>query len=121
MVHHIKNQQLPHQNLPLIFGCRTRKDLLYFDEMTALQKELPGFSYSPVLSRESWEGRTGYVHQVYLDLIRENKPKEAAGSDAALKPSRFFLCGWKDMIDEAKNKITGEGYTKKDIVQEIYG
>jgi CDP-4-dehydro-6-deoxyglucose reductase len=121
MVHHIKKQQLPHKGLHLIFGCRTRKDLLYFDEMTALEKELPGFRYSPVLSRESWEGRTGYVHQVYLDLIRENKPKETAGDAAALKPSRFYLCGWKAMIDEAKNKITGEGYTKKDIVQEIYG
>ena len=29
---------------------------------------MEGFTYIPVLSREQWEGRSGYVHPVYEEL-----------------------------------------------------
>ena len=109
MVNHIKNHNIPHQNIYLVFGCRTKNTLLYYNELTALQNELPGFKYLPTLSREEWEGHSGYVHTIYEALCAERKP------------ANFFLCGWKGMIDEAKKKITDMGYDKKAIHQEIYG
>ena len=109
MVNHIKNHNIPHQNIYLVFGCRTKNTLLYYNELTALQNELPGFKYLPTLSREEWEGHSGYVHTIYEALCAERKP------------ANFFLCGWKGMIDEAKKKITDMGYDKKVIHQEIYG
>ena len=109
MVHHIKNYNIAHKNIYLLFGTRTKADLLYFDELTQLQKDLPGFHYLPVLSREDWEGKKGYVHAVYEELC------------VAKQPAHFFLCGWKGMIDEAKKRITDMGYDKKAIHQEIYG
>lgn len=109
MVNHIKNHQIQHNGIHLIFGCRTKDTLLYYNEMMQLQKELPGFHYHPILSREEWEGKTGYVHIVYEELCKEQKP------------ANFFLCGWKGMIDEAKKKIVELGYDKKSIHQEIYG
>jgi len=33
----------------------------------------------------------------------------------------FMLCGWKNMIDEAKHKLVDMGYDKKDIHLELYG
>ncbi|MEP6844407.1 MAG: oxidoreductase, partial [Panacibacter sp.] len=77
-----------------------------------LEKELPSFHYIPTFSREepAANKRTGYVHAVYEDLLRENK-----------HDARFFLCGWKNMIDEAKQRITGLGYDRKDIHLELYG
>jgi len=109
MVHHIFEQGIAHQHIWLIFGCRTQADLLYHDEMKSLQEKMPGFSYIPVLSREKWEGRTGYVHAVYEELCADRKP---AG---------FFLCGWKGMVDEATARILDMGYAKPDIHTEIYG
>ena len=109
MIHHIKNQQIPHKNLYLIFGCRTQSTLLYYNELVQLQQELPGFNYIPVLSREEWQGKTGYVHHVYEEICADRRP------------AYFYLCGWKGMLDEAKRKLLEMGYDKKVIHMEIYG
>ena len=109
MVHHIKNNNIPHQNIYLVFGCRTKSSLLYYDELKKLQEEMPGFFYIPTLSREQWDGNTGYVHAIYESLCMERKPAD------------FFLCGWKGMIDDAKKTILNMGYDKRSIHQEIYG
>ena len=109
MINHIKNNNIAHNNIYLVFGCRTKNTLLYFDELSKLQENLPGFQYIPTLSREEWEGRSGYVHPIYESLCAERRP------------ANFFLCGWKGMIDEAKKRITEMGYDRKEIHQEIYG
>lgn len=120
MAHHIKNNQVPHKNIYLIFGTRTRADLLYHDDLDQLQHELAGFHFIPVLSREAWEGRTGYVHMVYEEICRAGQTKAPDGSLQVL-PASFFLCGWKDMIHEARQRIVALGYDRKDIHQELYG
>lgn len=109
MAHYLHHHQVPHKNIYLIFGCRTQKDLLYHEEMKALEKKMPGFQYLPTLSREQWEGRTGYVHSIYEELCAEKKP------------AHFFLCGWKNMIDEARQRIQAMGYDRKAIHLELYG
>lgn len=109
MVHHIHNKKIPHKNITLIFGCRTKDTILYYEEMKELAASVESFTYIPVLSRETWEGRTGYVHQVYEELCKDKKP---AG---------FLLCGWRGMIDDAKTRIVEMGYDQKDIHVEIYG
>lgn len=109
MVQHIYLQQQAHKGIHLIFGCRNKADLLYYEELTALEAALPGFHYYPTLSREHWEGHNGYVHDVYKKLCAD-RPE-----------AFFFLCGWKHMIDDAKAGILDMGYTKKDIHQELYG
>jgi CDP-4-dehydro-6-deoxyglucose reductase len=109
MLHHIKNTGTDHKKIYLIFGSRKKEDLLYYNELTALQSELPKYHYLPTLSREQWEGKTGYVHAVYEELC------------AGRQPASFFLCGWKEMIDEAKKRIQEMGYEKKSIHLELYG
>lgn len=107
MAHHIKNHNLPHNKIYLIYGTRTQKDLLYYDELRNLGLEK--FQYIPTLSRENWNGRTGYVHAIYEELCAEKQP------------AVFLLCGWKNMIDEAKQRIQAMGYDRKSIHQELYG
>lgn len=109
MIHDIYRHHRPAKNIHLLFGCRHREDLLYYDELKALEAEHPSFHYHPVLSREQWEGHHGYVHAVYESLCKD-KPE-----------ALFFLCGWKNMVDEAKQRILALGYEKKDIHQELYG
>lgn len=109
MVHYINNHNIPHKNIYLVFGCRTKNTLLYYEEMKKLQEGMENFFYIPTLSREQWEGNSGYVHSIYESLCMERKP------------ASFFLCGWKGMIDDAKKTITEMGYDRKEIHVEIYG
>jgi glycine betaine catabolism B len=115
MLHHITLHNVPHKNVYLIFGTRKKENLLYYEELKTLAANNPGIHYIPVLSREEWESATGYVHQVYKDLIATKKNSDA------LPPAHFYLCGWKNMIDEAKATITEMGYDRKAIHQELYG
>jgi len=112
MVHWIHQQKIAHKNIHLIFGCRKLTDQLYGSELKALEPLENNFYYHPVFSREDAvpDGAyKGYVHGVYEQLL------------AAKNPAQFYLCGWKNMIDEAKQRIMAAGYDKKDIHLEIYG
>jgi CDP-4-dehydro-6-deoxyglucose reductase len=115
MIHWIKDQKISHKKIHLIFGCRTKANLLYYEEMKALENELEGFSYHPILSREKWEGKTGYVHSIYLDLCKK------ASDESEPASAYFLLCGWRPMIDEAKRNLLELGYDKKTIHVELYG
>lgn len=116
MVHHIYLHNIPHRSINLIFGTRKKKDLLYAGELKQLETALEGFHFLPTLSREQWDGCCGYVHAVYENLVREKM-----NGDETPPPAQFFLCGWKAMIDEAKQRIQGLGYDRKAIHQELYG
>lgn len=109
MMHYIKTHQLEHKKVDLVFGTRTQADLLYADEMKQLEEALPNFTFHPTLSREDWSGHKGYVHNIYESLCK------------GVPPKKFLLCGWKVMIDEAKQRIQAMGYDRKAIHQELYG
>jgi ferredoxin-NADP reductase len=113
MLQNMKRNKISHKNVYLIFGTRLLKDCLYYEELRALQNDIEGYFYLPTFSREVEENasiRKGYVHAVYEEIISENKPT-----------AYFYLCGWKNMIDEAKQRILALGYDKKDIHLELYG
>lgn len=116
MTHCIRLHNVPHKNIYLIFGTRTKDDLLYFDELKRLEQEVENFHYIPTLSREQWDGCCGYVHAIYENLVREK-----ISANGELPAAGFYLCGWKNMIDEAKKRIQGLGYDRKSIHQELYG
>jgi ferredoxin-NADP reductase len=112
MLQNIKRYNISHKNIYLIFGTRYFKDCLYYQELKALESEIENYFYLPTFSREAEEThvRKGYVHSVYEEIIMKNRSH-----------SYFYLCGWKNMIDEAKQRILGLGYDKKDIHLELYG
>jgi len=112
MAHYIHKHNIPHKKIYLIFGCRKYGDALYSEELKELEAEMKTFLYIPTFSREtpSADKKTGYVHAVYEELLQAEKSE-----------AKFYLCGWKNMIDEAKQRITGLGYDRKDIHLELYG
>jgi ferredoxin-NADP reductase len=109
MVQELANKKMLTQNISIIFGTRQQSDLLYAQELFDLQKQYPNFNYIPVLSREKWEGKMGYVHAVYQELAA-NKPD-----------AEFMLCGWRAMIDEARTTLASMGYSKEKVHFELYG
>jgi ferredoxin-NADP reductase len=116
MVHYIQLHSVPHQNINLIFGTRKKEDLLYLEEMRRLEQEVNGFNYIPTLSREEWDGCCGYVHAIYENLVHQKM-----NGNTEPPPAKFYLCGWKNMVDEARQRIQGLGYDKKAIHLELYG
>jgi ferredoxin-NADP reductase len=118
MIHTIHQNKISFKNIYLIFGCRTFDYCLYKDELIQLQEEMPGFNYIPCFSREtaipSW-AKKGYVHDAYIELIESKK------MNGSLSEAYFYLCGWKNMIDEAQKRLMEIGYEKKDIHYELYG
>lgn len=127
MSHHILNHNVPHQNIYLIFGCRKFGDCLYGAELKELGAKVTSFNYIPTFSREEPANqdhliRTGYVHAVYEDICKNNLTGETNENGGPIvKPAYFYLCGWKNMIDEAKKRIQELGYDRKAIHQELYG
>lgn len=127
MVHHIINNNIPHKKIHLIFGCRKFGDALYASEIKELMRLDADFHFYTAYSREepgNYEHlvRIGYVHDVYEGITRENKMPDPSNPDEQiLNPALFYLCGWKNMIDEAKQRIIELGYDRKAIHQELYG
>jgi ferredoxin-NADP reductase len=123
MAHHILNHSVVHKDIYLIFGCRQMCDGLYAREMKELEEKVGSFNYIPTYSREKPGDpaiRTGYVHAIYEEICKQ---KMVTADDGTLQPgpAHFYLCGWKNMIDEAKQRIVGLGYDRKAIHQELYG
>jgi ferredoxin-NADP reductase len=121
MVHHLLNHNIAHRDIYLIFGCRTFGDALYGQELKELADRMPGLHYIPTFSRETSDNhliRTGYVHNIYEEICRKY---QEASEGSAPRAASFFLCGWKNMIDEAKQRIQALGYDRKSIHQELYG
>lgn len=113
MLHHINRYKISHKNIYLLFGTRIIKDCLYYNELKELEKEIENYFYIPTFSREPEENinvRKGYVHAIYEEILANQR-----------RPAYFYLCGWKNMIDEAKKRILDLGYDKKDIHLELYG
>ena len=123
MAHDILLSGKAHQEIYLIFGCRKLGDCLYKGELEELEGKLPGFHYLPTFSRESPAPglRTGYVHQIYEQICRDRSLPALGGISLQPRPASFYLCGWKNMIDEAKQRIQALGYDRKSIHQELYG
>jgi glycine betaine catabolism B len=116
MLHHMKDNGIQHRDVYLLFGTRNKGDLLYFEEMKRLENEIEKFHYMPTLSREQWDGCCGYVHAIYENLIHQKM-----NGASTLPASHFYLCGWKNMIDEARQRIVQLGYDRKAIHLELYG
>jgi ferredoxin-NADP reductase len=111
MLHHVINNDLERKNIYMIFGNRKQQDILYKKEMELLEEKYNEFRFIPVLSREdasTWSGRTGYVHSVYEEIFADKRP------------ALFYLCGWKNMIMEARDRLTSMGYGKEHIKFELY-
>lgn len=109
---YLLTNNIPTPDIHLVFGTRTEKDILYHDELMALQKLHPRFKYHVALSRHEtheWEGAKGYVHDVYEEISNKGK----ADMD-------FYLCGWRNMVNEAKTRIADLGYDKERIHFEVY-
>ena len=96
----------------MIYGNRIESDILYHQEFLKLAEEHANFEYLPVLSRlngiEISGVRKGYVHPYYLDIFKDGRM------------AQFYICGWSEMIKDARNNLKALGYNRKQYFIESY-
>ena len=111
IMNHIDNHGMPFKKMHVIFGTRVEEGILYRDEFEALAAKYPNFTYDVALSRsDDWSGYKGYVHQIYKEQYGE-----------VIEGRKIYLCGWRNMIDQARANFTEMGYDKKQVLFELYG
>jgi len=104
------NSEETFPKIHLIFGTRHRDGILYLEEWQKLSEEQAHFKYDIALSREDYNGYRGYVHDIYKKFYSDPKPNLL-----------FYLCGWQNMVDEARKNLLDLGYQKNQIIEELYG
>jgi ferredoxin-NADP reductase len=106
----ILNEHLPQtkKNICLLFGVKTRQDLLFHEEFLELEKRHIHFEYKPVLSREKWEERTGRV-QDHLGRCYK------CGLEEEFKKKTYYICGQKNMVEETKKLLLERGTRQENI------
>lgn len=126
----------------LIYGTRYENDLYYRDYFDRIAAEHENFHYITTLSRagEEWIGHRGYV-QEYLGHIVETRGHAAAASAAAVAGAvaetavaveeivaaqvpafdiHTYICGLNNMVSAVRERLTGYGWHKKQIIFERY-
>lgn len=97
----------------ILFGCRTREDLLYSKEFVELSRKYKNFTFVACYSREQsailedYE-RSGYVQSNITEL--------------SLHPEQdiIYLCGNPKMVDETNKIILDLGFDQHKIRREKY-
>jgi ferredoxin-NADP reductase len=127
----------------LIYGTRHESELYYRDYFDRIAAEHENFHYISTLSRasEDWVGRRGYV-QEYLGPIVEERGQSAALASAAVVGAvvettvaveelvataevpafdvHTYICGLNNMVSAVRDRLTGFGWHKKQIIFERY-
>ncbi len=117
----------------LVFGTRHETELYYREEFEALAARKPNFHYLPTLSRalESWGGLRGYVQDHVARIVEERAarlglPLPAPETDPTLLASELkfdiyaYICGLNNMVSGVRERLTGYGWHRKQIVFERY-
>jgi ferredoxin-NADP reductase len=119
MLWDICQQPVKEAAIRVIFGTRKMENVLFLDEWRELVKLLPDCQVHIALSRDEELPLIkekniffykGYVHQIY----QHQKLFDA-------KEPIFYLCGWRNMIDEAQKNLLNLGFPSSHIQTELYG
>jgi len=103
-------QRNDHQKMTLIFGTRSIDGMLYHEEMSRLAISKEWFNYKVALSRASFNGYQGYVHELYQDIAINDQS------------CHFYICGWSQMVDNAKDLLLNTYHVDASRVHyELYG
>jgi ferredoxin--NADP+ reductase len=100
----------------LVQGASYSQEFGYAQEMSSLEKLLPGFQYVPTVSRPwgdpGWEGETGRAEDVLRKYADEFGINPGTGS--------VYLCGHPGMISAGRSMMRRKGLADLDILEEQY-
>jgi Na+-transporting NADH:ubiquinone oxidoreductase subunit F len=105
------------KNVTFWYGARSWREVFYYEQFRAIEKEFPNFKFNLALSdpqpEDKWEGPTGFIHQVIYDnyLIKHDEPEEID----------YYLCG-PPMMNSAVTKMLYElGVPDENVLFDDFG
>lgn len=114
ILRHAALKKLPHRII-FFFSNSTPENAPFLEELTALQKENPNYTFVPTmthpdLSQSSWKGETGRVNKVMLE-------KYAGGAKSPI----YYIVGPPAMVTGTQNMLEEAGCDSDDIRTEGFG
>ncbi len=124
----------------LVYGTRHESELYYRDYFERVAAEHENFHYIKTLSRApaEWSGLRGYVQEYVGHIVDERNRKLAPAVEAVVAghssvavaepvlaeiPAfdiHTYICGLNNMVSAVRDKLTGYGWHKKQIIFERY-
>jgi Na+-transporting NADH:ubiquinone oxidoreductase subunit F len=99
------------------FGVRSKRDLIYHEELTRLAAEHSNFNYVVALSEpkedDEWDGPVGFIHQVAYDryLAQHEAPEDC----------EYYMCGPPLMVSAVQKMLTDLGVSEESIMFDDFG
>lgn len=118
------------RELWLVYGTRYETELYYGDYFEGVAREHPNFHYLQTLSRaqDDWKGNRGYVQELVARIAEEHARRRAQNRDQDCTPlvgaegflAHAYICGLNDMVAANRERLTGLGWDKKQVIFERY-
>jgi ferredoxin-NADP reductase len=100
--------------LILLYGSRNKDNILFYDELAALEKECPKFKVVHVLSDKDAKAGKGFEKGfLTAELIKKYAPADA--------PYSVFLCGPQQMYEFVDKELAKLDLERKFIRHEMFG
>jgi len=117
----------------LVYGTRNEGEIYYREEFEAIAQRHGNLHYLATLSRapEDWAGLRGYVQDHVARIVEERAgrlglPLPSPKPDPSILPAQLrfdmyaYICGLSDMVAAVRERLTGFGWHRKQIISERY-
>jgi ferredoxin-NADP reductase len=111
----------------LVYGTRYPTELYYQDFFARKAAEHEDLEYVTTLSRAEadWIGQRGYVQEHVAKIAAEHLAQNAQSTATAAEGAPGFnihayICGLNEMVSANRERLTGLGWDKKQIIFERY-
>jgi Na+-transporting NADH:ubiquinone oxidoreductase subunit F len=99
------------------YGARSLREAFYIDDFDSIQSENENFDWhlalSDPLEEDSWEGYTGFIHQVLFDNYLKDHPSP--------EDCEYYICGPPMMNDAVIKMLTDLGVEPENVLFDDFG
>lgn len=105
------------KNITFWYGARSWKEVFYYEQFKAIEKEFPNFKFNLALSEpeegDNWDGPVGFIHQVIYDnyLSDHEEPEDID----------FYMCGPPMMNDAVQKMLYDLGVPDENVMFDDFG
>ncbi len=101
--------EFPEKKIKLLWGIPTKDEVIIWNEFARIKERHPNFEFIPCVSREQVEN--AFFGRV-TKYIEENLN--------SAKNSHFYICGSREMVEEATNLLSSKNALPSQIITEKY-
>ena len=112
----LRHRRLSGSTVPavLLYSVRTRKDVIYGEELEELARSNPGFTLRITLTRDSAPGWRGAVGRIDLPAVQTLSDGLGVEADS-------FVCGSAGFVETASALLLQAGQPRDSIRTEVFG